>query len=800
MGMSAQDQWKNFNPELESALAKVIQSDDPLDQANFDPVAFLNEKFPDERSLSGVPDYSRSLEQRIGELDDDIFQAVREQAVAGKQVAQDIADCKEAIKGLCRKIQDIKSKAEESEVMVKEICQDIRQLDTAKRHLTTTITALKRLQMFVTCINSLRTMTLNEEYKGADNLVSVLTSLSEHFNEYANIPKIQELHKSVYQIKATLKERLFKDFSHMGLLGAPQSTFEDDPLVLDKLKNGCTVITSMGDQMKEQLIMSFLEDQLRPFRRKLKNAPTGLDGLNKWYKYIRQVIRDYDSHCSLIFPGDWLMDRILTTHFCQEMAQRVNKMLESMNAGADVKLLIKALNEAQVFQSFLVKRFPDMPDEPEEKDSSSASAATNPFGGASTDGAPVAKADRSRFPSFRAIISSVFEPYLTHYVEARKKNLDDMVDKLTAEDNALNVKKNSLRKFNSSIQLFHIIKDGIEHCATRVSTGQTLYAYHKKLKESLKYYASTIQKKLPKGRHTTTHGGHGTEYYTFSKDPKERDAALFLINTCEYCADTVPKVESMIRGTIDKAYKQHIDMEAEVDMFEELLATGIKVVVSDTVHQMEGPLSKMAKKNWGNLTSVGDQSAYVVQINHLLQGSIPRVRAVLSEVYFENFCDQMAAKFLPKFINTIYKCKRINEVEGVQQLRIDLVSLKNLMLGVPQMGGSDDGSANDDCMHLDYKRFVNKEISKAEVLLKLISTPRAHIVDMFRVMMKDAGAEELVQVLMLKGIKKREREEIVASAGLQYTQAQSGSRRDVVRNAVDQTASQIAEIFRFGAR
>ena len=100
--MAAQDQWKNFNPELESALAKVfanlrcchlpqppnvttismhdhqvIQSDDPLDQANFDPVAFLNEKFPDERSLSGVPDYSRSLEQRIGELDDDIFQAVR---------------------------------------------------------------------------------------------------------------------------------------------------------------------------------------------------------------------------------------------------------------------------------------------------------------------------------------------------------------------------------------------------------------------------------------------------------------------------------------------------------------------------------------------------------------------------------------------------------------------------------------------------------------------------------------------------------------------------------------------------
>ena len=33
--------------------------------------------------------------------------------------------------------------------------------------------------------------------------------------------------------------------------------------------------------------------------------------------------------------------------------------------------------------------------------------------------------------------------------------------------------------------------------------------------------------------------------------------------------------------------------------------------------------------------------AYVVQINHLLQGSVPRLRTVLSEVYFENFCDQV---------------------------------------------------------------------------------------------------------------------------------------------------------------
>jgi peptidoglycan hydrolase CwlO-like protein len=51
------------------------------------------------------------------------------------------------IQDLFTKINDIKSKAEKSEEMVQEICRDIKSLDYAKKHLTTTITALKRTHM-----------------------------------------------------------------------------------------------------------------------------------------------------------------------------------------------------------------------------------------------------------------------------------------------------------------------------------------------------------------------------------------------------------------------------------------------------------------------------------------------------------------------------------------------------------------------------------------------------------------------------------------------------------------------------
>ena len=45
------------------------------------------------------------------------------------------------------KVREIKTKAEQSETMVQEICRDIKKLDFAKNHITTTITALHRLTM-----------------------------------------------------------------------------------------------------------------------------------------------------------------------------------------------------------------------------------------------------------------------------------------------------------------------------------------------------------------------------------------------------------------------------------------------------------------------------------------------------------------------------------------------------------------------------------------------------------------------------------------------------------------------------
>lgn len=68
---------------------------------------------------------------------------------------QDLTAAKAAIEELFGKIGEIRRKAEASEVMVQEICRDIRKLDFAKTHLTHTITALRRLAMLVNAVGEL---------------------------------------------------------------------------------------------------------------------------------------------------------------------------------------------------------------------------------------------------------------------------------------------------------------------------------------------------------------------------------------------------------------------------------------------------------------------------------------------------------------------------------------------------------------------------------------------------------------------------------------------------------------------
>jgi len=56
-------------------------------------------------------------------LDDEISEAIEKQSRAGEQATKDITEAQTAIQELFEKIKDITNKAEQSELMVQEICR-----------------------------------------------------------------------------------------------------------------------------------------------------------------------------------------------------------------------------------------------------------------------------------------------------------------------------------------------------------------------------------------------------------------------------------------------------------------------------------------------------------------------------------------------------------------------------------------------------------------------------------------------------------------------------------------------------
>ncbi|WMV25622.1 hypothetical protein MTR67_019007 [Solanum verrucosum] len=108
---------------------------------------YINQMFPTEASLSGVEPLMQKIHSEIRRVDAEILTAVRQQSNSGTKAREDLAAATSAVQELMNKIREIKTKAEQSETMVQEICRDIKKLDFAKKHITTTITALHRLTM-----------------------------------------------------------------------------------------------------------------------------------------------------------------------------------------------------------------------------------------------------------------------------------------------------------------------------------------------------------------------------------------------------------------------------------------------------------------------------------------------------------------------------------------------------------------------------------------------------------------------------------------------------------------------------
>ncbi|WVZ67748.1 hypothetical protein U9M48_016788 [Paspalum notatum var. saurae] len=749
---------------------------------------YINQMFPTEASLSGVEPLMQKIQSEIRRVDASILAAVRQQSNSGTKAKEELAAATNAVQELMHKIHEIKTKAEQSETMVQEICRDIKKLDCAKRHITTTITALHRLTMLVSAVEQLQVMASKRQYKEAAAQLEAVNQLCSHFEAYRDVPKITELREKFKNIKKILKSHVFSDFSS---LGTGKET--EDSMLLQQLSDACLVVDALEPSVREELVKNFCSKELTSYRQIFEGAELAkLDKTERRYAWIKRRLRSNEDTWK-IFPPSWHVDYLLCIQFCKITRTQLVDILNNLKDKPDVATLLLAFQRTLEFEEELAEKFSGGTKNAKNKESASDD---EDEGGKQNKivsdirkkyekklAAPSDEVEQDKDKqkdlsvpgagfNFHGIISSCFEPYMTVYIELEEKSLVDQLEKLVQEERWEIEEGSQTNILSSSMQVFLVIRKSLKRCSA-LTKNQTLFSLFQVFQRILKAYASKLYARLPKGGTGIVAAATGTDGQIRISDRDER-MICYIVNTAEYCHQTSGELAENVAKMINPQFADKVDMSEVQDEFSAVITKALMTLVHGLETKFDAEMVAMTRVPWATLESVGDQSEnashvskslminvkdmgvchrYVNGISSILSSSIPVLGSLLSPTYFQYFLDKLAASLGPRFYLNIYKCKHISET-GAQQMLLDTQAVKTILLDIPALGKQSTGAAS-------YSKFVSREMSKAEALLKVILSPVDSVANTYRALLPEGTPLEFQRILDLKGLKKADQQAIL---------------------------------------
>ena len=749
-----------FPPEVQVAIETVMPSEDPLDSPGLDVVAYINKLFPTEASLGGLEDSMSVLGGQVAGIDEDMRKMVRSQTQVGGDAAAALEEAQTAILQLFNQMRDIKNAAEESEEMVKEITRDIKQLDTAKRNLSSAITTLNHLSMLVRGTATLTQLSQTRQYGEAALLLQGLLEVLNHFKAYQNIPQIKDISDQVETIKKELGEQIMKDFES-AMLG----TSGLGPSNSKQLAEACLVVSLLEPRVKRNLITWFVSHQLKEYSIlfAIGEDEAWLDRLDSRYNWLKKHLIEFEERFGPLFPPDWEMSERLTAEFCRLTRSDLTKLLQQRQQEVDTKLLLHSIQKTSTFENLLSRRFSGVTlvtsrNIEEQFIKSQANMITgngnNPFGEPEQEPLNSQNFHNINLGTFKGIISQCFEPYLHIYLEAQDKNLEDMISKFVGDLSKMNLEKLEAGEgapvMTSCGDLFVFYRKCLVQLG-ELSAGQPLLDLANLFRKYLREYTSKVIVAALQNIGNSLGGGTGDRRQlpaamsqlsglkdlsgltratsgildNFSSFLKEDDSVRFspgdqmLICSClvtvEYCLDTTTQLEEKMKQKVEPEIAERISFRSELEVMQTITTDCVGLLVRELEAGCGPALAAMTRLSWAGIEQVGDQSQYVTSLVSVMRTTVPRIRDALqtSRKYFTQLCIKFSSQFIPKYISCVYKCKPVGTV-GAEQLLLDTHSIKMVLLELPSIieSGHVKASANGRKAPQSYTKLVVKGKAK----------------------------------------------------------------------------------------
>ncbi|EAL64485.1 Vps53-like domain-containing protein [Dictyostelium discoideum AX4] len=796
-------EWTNdmFSPELQAAIRDIVPvTDRDFDKHDFNPVAYINDNFSNEQSLTRLDNFMNRLKLKIIKIDEEIIQEVRLQSISGGKGKEDLENAKRSINELLTKITDIKSKANQSEQMVTEICKDIKSLDYAKKNLTTAITTLKRLHMMVMGVEQLKEMVDKKQYGTVAKLLEATAQFAEGFKDYRESPKIYALNKELDNIRSRVKDQIYEDFNQY----VPYTSNQIKPNEENRWKSSCYVIDALGSEVKKDFLRWFCGSQLSSYKKAFGSQSESytLDSTDRRFGWWSRQIKIFREEYALVFPPEWCMEEQISYEFCILTRLDLSEVLLINKNSIEVPQLIKALKKTLTFENKLYELFaqnnqklssPTMSSTPSNEsennsDDSDQDDSDDDNGENQVDGENNSNnnnkgnsedAIRRRWEArVEKDRKREEEKLQQQQLQQQQQQGKDVNKQQQQQQQPIEIPKSYERfkgiissSFDPYMDLYineedKLIGEVLEKVmaeekwtlsdeeANKILTSCTDLVFHFikvrnrcaeltkgepffNLYHLFRKYLTQYANIISGKIHTDVGRAH---------DVQEDKTICLIINTAEFCRKTSGQMTDGFKKIIDEKYKESIDLKDIQNDFSSIIAKGVKALVSGIEAKLDPHLQSMTRMEWGERYQyVGDNSPYVNEVVQIISDSSQLEVAWLSPEHFRYFCDLFASSFGLRIPQSIYKCRGISEI-GSQGILLDITTIKTVLLDLPNK--VKDGRSNS-----RYTKLLNKEFAKAENLLKVIGCSQDHLVETFKDLFPDSTNADFQKIMDLKGFK-----------------------------------------------
>ncbi|KAI5955723.1 VPS53 [Candida jiufengensis] len=671
-----------------------------MNSYDYDPNTHLNQIFDSPDTLNHIPQVLSHIHQYKLNLTKEIDN-LSSKYDSTTNLNQDISQ-------LIGNIKDVKQSSQLTKTSISSMTSSIQKLDSAKRNLILSMNIFKKLQILIKLNNELKDIISTRNYQEIYKRLGAIKELLAFFQPYKSIDLINQINLMIIYTQNKLIDDIFMDFEEFF------KTKSENSKKSENLLYGAKILELIDKKNKVKLINWFNNQTLKDLKNIFSQSDEAgsIENLGRRFIFFNKILDQIKS--LTIFPDDWN----IFTQIIQEFIKltKIDLQTSLRNKNIESSTLLDNLTKTIEFEKNL----------------------------------------NSNYPNNNFNISSIFEPYLSIWVQEQEKLLNSKilefssVSQLPAElakdinANIPNVAVTSTELFKT----FHKILSQI----LKLSNGEILINLARLFNKYLFEYVNKILLPILPRNNDDISGIESIKYLTM------------LLNTSDYMVSNIEELNEKFQIIISSNYKDFLP-QLNSEIFAQLIQKSVSGLLVKLTNDYKSCWREFFNIDWENLDNVSDVSSYMTDLKRITSDNLKMILPlIIRDSYIRNFNDKLVELLVTTILNNL-KFIKISNVINLEQILLDIISLKDLCLNLPNLGQKE--------ITKSYTKYVNNHFHELESIIKVLmipnTTPIENYIESYFELIEGKSINNFTKLLNLKKINKNDQFKYIENFKLQLS-------------------------------